>query len=452
MLNIKQVETNYFKVIRKSLIISRLKELGYETPLEEINDLIRNKLELNLEFNRGDRASTHMREYEYLRRNYILNTNCIWTTYVKLKDNNGFCIVSMEREEEKRQKETFGKLVISSITVSENVTEELEFIQDGFSEKIKGIEAWVETNKVSERFAELSENYTLPIFEEEDYSIAKKFANKNINQTIQAVKASGGMLRREVNVKTEKYGCTDELLEQLIDLKLIKSEYVILCRKSSEQINRVPSKESIGVLKEHNIKCRCGKLISDELIEEILTTTDKANYMVDGSHWMTIALVEAFLTLGVPKENILVNIYDGPEEIDAIVSYRGKLLLFELKDSQFSMGHAYAFQSRLGLYTPTKGIIWAAGGVAPEVKEHYNRAKSDAELYYIEKVEHLYEGLNALIQDINWEFVESILQPLHGASTFSFNIAGGILKELQGNLTLPKEGKQVKEVVSSLKE
>ena len=94
------------------------------------------------------------------------------------------------------------------------------------------------------------------------------------------------------------------------------------------------------------------------------------------------------------------------------------------------MGHAYPFQSRLGLYMPSKGIIWAIGGIAPEVKEHYNRVKPDAELFYIENVDNLNQGIQKLIQDINWEVTESLVNPLYGVSYFSFDIPGGILKDL----------------------
>jgi len=75
-----------------------------------------------------------------------------------------------------------------------------------------------------------------------------------------------------------------------------------------------------------------------------------------------------------------------------------KLLMFELKDSQFSMGHAYAFQSRIGIYEPDNAIIWATQGVAPEAKAHFDRAKLDSTLFFIESVNDLEQRLAELVQ------------------------------------------------------
>ena len=45
--------------------------------------------------------------------------------------------------------------------------------------------------------------------------------------------------------------------------------------------------------------------------------------------------------LGIPRDRILLNLQEGAEEIDSFVDVDGSLLMFELKDSEFSMGHAY---------------------------------------------------------------------------------------------------------------
>lgn len=222
------------------------------------------------------------------------------------------------------------------------------------------------------------------------------------------------------------------MLSNMSSLGLVDSEYVVLCKKTSEQINRAPTTDSIMAMGEHGIKCsRCNKLITDEHIEEFLTTTDIGNRMVDSSHWMTPNLVESLRSFGIEARNILVNVCEGPEEIDAMVSLGGKLILFELKDSQFSLGHAYAFQSRLGLYEADVGVIWATGGVAPEVKEHFSRVKPDAEIRYIENAEDLVPKLSGIIGDVRWQFAEKELRSLLPSGIITVNIPRAIIGDLK---------------------
>ncbi|OOE12501.1 hypothetical protein [Fictibacillus arsenicus] len=438
MLQIIQEETNNFTDrINKNTIINILKDFGYEFPLDNIKGVVEESLGLlKTPFDYQDERT---KEIQYLLRRSFANSGPYnWTTFFKLLNNYGYCIISLHRDISTERKPTF-KIILNILT-NGPLGDELDFLKEKITIATNNIEQWEQSQFINNKYAELSEDYTLPNFVEDDFNIAKIFKDKNINQIIQTIKSSGGMLRRDANSKLNKYGCTDELLEQLSELNLIHSEYVILCKKSSEQINRVPSKDSIVVLEQHGIRCRCGKLVSDELIEEILTSTEKSNTMIDGSHWMTVNLVEALLNIGLPRENILVNINDGPEEIDAIVTYKGKILLFELKDSQFSMGHAYAFQSRVGLYQPTKGVIWAVGGVAPEVKEYFKRANPDADLHYIENVEDIEEGIKDIIDDINWKIADNVLAPLFAEGFIALNLPKSILYELKERVP-PKDDK-----------
>jgi hypothetical protein len=53
-------------------------------------------------------------------------------------------------------------------------------------------------------------------------------------------------------------------------------------------------------------------------------------------------------------------------------------MMYELKDNEFSMGHAYPFGGRIGLYKPDIALIVSTKGVAPEVKEYFNRVKPNS--------------------------------------------------------------------------
>jgi hypothetical protein len=357
-----------------------------------------------------------------------------WCTFFKLNTGKGYCVVKLVDNEtdndSKRVKAKKQRLIVTFIHDSK-VNEEVEAILNVIKD-ISGLDELLEDNKKNKVFNDLCQKYTSPAFTEKEIDIAKQLKEIDLLNILTIIKSSGGLLRREATNKLDKSQDVNMLIEKLIKLDLVKSEYVVLCKKTSEQINKAPLKESINLMGEHGIRCsRCNRLITEETIEEYLCSTDIANNMIDSSHWMTINLVDSLLKMGVPVENILVNISEGPEEIDAIVSFEENLLLFELKDSQFSIGHAYAFQSRIGIYEADIGIIWATKGVAPEVKEHFNRVKPDASINYIESIEELIPDLSEIIQDLHWQIASKQLKPLLSQSMILNNIPDGIIEDLK---------------------
>ncbi|UHA72170.1 hypothetical protein [Paenibacillus sp. 481] len=418
-------------------IISQLMEtinsVGYVLPIEEAKKTF--QLELGIPHVEHDDNNTnrHMFEFNYLRRRLLSVNEYTWNSFFRFNNVN-YCILKVGEESEedsKKAKNTKFSIDICFILI-DNDFDEIDRILGCFKKRIPSIKQWEEYRRISKTFDELSKTYTAPLFSKEEYYIANSLYDPSLLNILMSIKSSGGLLRRDVLTKFERILDINLFIEKLIDLKLLRSEYVVLCKKTSEQINKAPVKESINLMGEHGIRCsRCNRLITDETVEEYLAVTDTANGMLDGSKWMTINLVETLINLGISEQDILVNITQGPEEIDAIVSIGDEIVLFELKDSQFSLGHAYAFQSRLGIYEAETGVIWATKGVAPEVKEHFNKVKPDAEICYIENIVSLVPSLVTIIEKITWAILERELSSLSSTGIIILNIPGGIIEDIK---------------------
>ncbi|MCE5172443.1 hypothetical protein LQV63_24510 [Paenibacillus profundus] len=365
-----------------------------------------------------------------------------WSSFFKLSNKIDYGIIKILDSEEsepksKKAEKKAMKISMTFLSIDSSITE-IDLILETLKNKRFGIEEWKKANKRNEKFDELSLNYESPLFTEHQNSVARKLSDSQNQNILLAIKSSGSLIVRDLRNKFENIDDISTRIEQLKEDDLIKSEYVVLCKKTSEQLNKAPTRESIDIMGQHGIKCsKCNRLIADEIIEELLTTTSSCNKMLDGSLWMTIILVDKLLSFGIPLDEILVNIEEGPEEIDAIITIGENLLLFELKDSQFSLGHAYAFQSRLGVYNADTGVIWATKGIAPEVKEHFNKVKPDASLCYIESFESLTSKLGEIIDNIRWDIAEDEMKNLNQTTLMYTNIGGGIVKDLkQSSLTL----------------
>ncbi|MNO38129.1 hypothetical protein D3C76_282240 [compost metagenome] len=433
MINIKNyISDNVPSNKISSRLIEAIEKMGYTLPIDEAINEFQKKLGLPSVENSVPNKRQFF-EIQYMKNRLRENSGDIWNSFFRFGNNN-YCILKViEKSEEDTRKSKTDKCSIDLcfIILDDNIAE-IEMILEKFKTNISAIKQWKEYKKISETFNELSKSYSAPVFTSKDYLIAKSLYEPELLNILMSIKSSGGLLRRDALAKFDKITDSSKHFLELIKLNLLKSEYVVLCKKTSEQINKAPSKESINLMGEHGIKCsRCNRLITDETIEEYLTATEIANEMLDGSKWMTINLVETLLNLGITEEDILVNITQGPEEIDAIVSIGDEIVLFELKDSQFSLGHAYAFQSRLGLYEAETGVIWASKGVAPEVKEHFNKVKPDAEICYIESNESLWPLLLKIIEELRWGILERELSSLAITGIVISNIPGGIIEDIK---------------------
>lgn len=357
-------------------------------------------------------------------------------TFIRLKNTNSFCVIKLndnsEKSEEKDKQVTQTSIKLTFLSLT-SIDEEIEKLLMNIKDCISGINEW-EDGLSNNTIKKLAKDFELPNFGQRDYSLAQHFADSSILETLITIKSVGGLLRSDV-VNKLNIENPNEILTKLQKLKLIRSEYIILCKKTSEYVNKAPNKESIEAVAKHGIRCsRCNRLLTEENLEEYLTTTEEANQMIDGSHWMTVNLVKALFDLDVPKGSVLVNVHEGYEEIDALVGLGKSLLLFELKDSQFSIGHAYAFQSRLSLYGADIGIIWATDGVAPEVIEHFNRLELDAKIHYIESVDSLVPSLSKILDELRWEIAENELKPLLRQGSIVINVPQGIIQFLKKNI------------------
>ena len=212
--------------------------------------------------------------------------------------------------------------------------------------------------------------------------------NKEIRSLALAVKASGGLLIRDLQ-KHMGSSTTQpsEMVQKLKDAGLVDSEIVVICSKSQAQVARVPSVSAIAELTKLGMKCACGRKISEEKVEEALSATDLARSLLDKARWMTILLIDALNSLGIPRSSIIVEHNLGGDEIDCIANISGELVLFELKDKEFNLGNAYSFGAKLAIVKPRHPIIVTTEHVGGDAKEHFNRAKeaekeSSAARYY----------------------------------------------------------------------
>lgn len=258
----------------------------------------------------------------------------------------------------------------------------------------------------------------------EEVSAANILSEKSIRMLAIAIKSSKGLLLGDASkqIPPGERGRIDELVERLIENGLINTEIVIICAKTSAQINLLPSSAAFEHLDRAGVRCACGRLLSAERQESALTITELGSAMLDGNRWMSILVLQHLIKLGVTVNNVrMEQIYSG-EEVDCIADIHGRIILFELKDKEFNRGNAYSFGAKIGIFQPDISVVITAERVGGDARDHFmarsagsfrnRRAYADSfsgeNVTFIEGLSNLESGLDAIVTEV----AKSALAPL----------------------------------------
>jgi len=255
----------------------------------------------------------------------------------------------------------------------------------------------------------------VPPTDDEDKAVAI-LSDRSTRTFLTAIKASGGLLVRDAQkqLPADSKNSIEEFTARLKEAKLLDAEVVVVCSKTQAQIARLPSRPCIAVLADQGVKCACGRRIADEKIEEALTVTDLARKLLDKARWLTLLLQREFARMEIPSSALLIEQNVGGDEIDFLANVSGELVLFELKDKDFSLGNAYSFGAKIAIIRPNYPVIITTEHVGSDAKDHFVRARVSgrqesnffgnddvgAEVRYIEGVADVRRGLEELVSAI----------------------------------------------------
>ncbi len=256
---------------------------------------------------------------------------------------------------------------------------------------------------------------TLPTEKELDASQA--LSDKAVRMLAIAIKSSSGLLLGDASkqIPPKERGRIDAIVQLLIEKGLVDTEVVVVCRKTSAQVNRVPSASVLDGLDQQGVRCACGRSLSEEKQEKALSVTDFGRSMIDGSAWLSVLVLQNLVDFGVPINDIrMEQVYSG-EEVDCVAEIYGRLVLFELKDKEFNLGNAYSFGAKVGIFRPDVPVIVTTELVGADARDHFARsgiadrrsrrysvedAAGVGGIKFIEGLENLKSGIESIVTEI----------------------------------------------------
>lgn len=284
-------------------------------------------------------------------------------------------------------------------------------------------------------------------FSPEEKSLAAELRSRPIRNLALTVKASGGMLLKDVRTAARNEG-NEDLVSRLSELGLVRREFVIICRKTSQQINRPPNSQVLAELDKQGLLCSCGRRLSEENVEEIFAPSAAAKRLLDGGKWLGAVLLKELEDLGISEQRVLLNFQQGPEEVDAFFDLEGSLGLAELKDKEFSLGHAYPFAGRIGIYKPEYALILSTEQIASDVKEHFAKIEPLAKVFYAGNLGELAPTLEEIVNEVRSMRGSKLLKEFDNLPTLRFKL--GELLALKLDLREPESEAKIDNEFPSL--
>lgn len=238
---------------------------------------------------------------------------------------------------------------------------------------------------------------------------ARALEEVNLRELLRKVKRCGSSFLGAL-AEGEDPSILAERIEKLESMGLVSMEYVVICRQSQAQISRASSPNAIQEATNMGFKCfACGRLISDEKIEQLVILTPFGQKMARPNLWLGFLLMQILARLGVTPERMLVREEKGYEVLNLFVNQNHHLVMFEIRDTPLRLDDGFLMAARVDLYKPDLAIFIASAKI-PEETRHFLESQKTTRILCIEKNDDVQEEISQLLMLKEKDYVREVLE------------------------------------------
>ncbi len=158
-------------------------------------------------------------------------------------------------------------------------------------------------------------------------------------------------------------------LGELRDMGLIQSEFVIVCSRTGNAVLRTDDPNKLAKMAPDWMKCACGRALSEERVDQVIMPTDRARQLYDQGRWMTVLALGMLPKLGLGRDAVIVDSAGNGAATDLVIDVSGDLVLVVLKDREFNLADAYAFNAKASRIKASEGVIVANEGLSGDARK-----------------------------------------------------------------------------------
>mgnify|MGYP000865105675 FL=1 len=290
---------------------------------------------------------------------------------------------------------------------------------------------WELVTAVNQNFWQASKTMEEVSPTELDFKASVELENKEGHQLLKKIRDVNNILLNKL-MDVENREDVQKLIQKFEGMGLIIKDFVVFCKQHGQQIFRVNSKSAIEEASEKGFSCfLCGKAISDERIDELITCSDFGKTLMDRNYWMPVRLIQALQKLGIKPTQYFIDFGEGDEDIDLFLVHNNRLLMFEMTDRKFSLKHAFLFSAKNATFDVDSAILISTEKVPVLMQQHLQQANQDTDLKFIEGFHGLDASIEAILIEKQRESITSIIEDF--VCLTSVNLQGLLLKSINPN-------------------
>jgi len=225
-------------------------------------------------------------------------------------------------------------------------------------------------------------------------------------------------------------------LGELRSLGLIQSEYVIVCSRTGNAVLRTDDPNKLQKMAPDWMKCACGRPLNEERVDQVIMPTDRATALNDKGRWMTTLATAILPKLGISREQVIID--SSPSGTDIVLDLSGDLVMVVLKDREFNLADAYAFNAE-GVIVSNEGLSGDAKKlVQEELGPQRARITDPFRISFVEGVQGLEHELGRVVERRRRQYFLRALGDL--ATIQGLNIGQLALAKVEAGGRAGKEG------------
>ncbi len=286
----------------------------------------------------------------------------------------------------------------------------------------------------------------------EEFATARELENPDLLHVLMNTQSLLSYSSRNLANLLEDRMKADSVLEKLVQAKLMTKDFVVLCKEKGQQIIKVASRQAIDETSQKGFKCfLCGKPISEENIEELLSATELGRKMIDKGYWMPVRILETLERLGFKNQDVIKE-----AEEDFFTLYflsSGEIVMTATFPRKLTLSDAYTLNAKLSVSRAGIGIITSTQPVSAVFKEFLTQSNPQRPLHFLENFSNLEERFEQIIKTRQQEIVQKVVEPFTKFTSITLSdlisqklFGGEEIKKTQQTAPSSKRGRGKQEV------
>lgn len=200
------------------------------------------------------------------------------------------------------------------------------------------------------------------------------------------------------------------ILDGFEKMGLITKDFIVLCRKTGQQILKVSSRSAIEETSQKAFKCFiCGNPISQENIDEIITCSDFGKKMLKDDYWLLVRVMSILEKMGIKNNEIAIRFGEN-RSMDVFLNLNDEIYMFNLNNKCIYLDDTYCIGATIAAFQVSHTIVVCTEKIPTIMKSHLERINPGKTIGFVDPIQNLEVKLLVILRERQKAHLLSLLE------------------------------------------